>query len=504
MKNRFLYIFLLCLVPLLGWSQSLSKMLASMSDKSLPLINVEVEIDSVGQVYFFPGKFTLYEYINGKMKTQHYNCLVRQRGKTALFLPKWSFAIKFVDEEGEKLNVNLLGLREDNSWILDAMGIDHLRMRNRVCFDIWNEYSHTMWDTKFGNRNGTVGTMVEVFVNGVYAGVYHLSDKINRQLLNLRKVKIEDNDSVTVKGVLYKGKGSGTTNFMLDYEDDRTDTIKWNTFELQYPDDYPSLQAWKPLMNLVEFNGKTEISYFIDHVDEWYYIDNLVDYFILLVALGINDMPYKNTFLSTPDINFGHRFMITPWDMDACLGRGCNGDPQFYTSQLSRLNPYGPFNRMINYNINGFKQRVATRWEELKDSIFSPANIESHINAIAQRYVESGAWHREYDLWKDNVEEDDDKRIVIVENIYEEVEYVMEWYIKNHAYISNQLLRWHSDYVEPDAITSTTITQIYSHMLGIITEYDEKIDLNGDGIINSADITVGYNSILGNTQESEQ
>lgn len=496
MTKRFLHIILLCLFPLMGWTQDFDEMVAGMSEQSLPLVNVEVEIDSVSNLCFVPGMFTIYEYKNGAVEAQTYNCQVRKRGKTALKLPKWSFAIKLVDEDGEKLDANLLGLRNDNTWILDAMGIDKLRMRNRVCFDIWNEYSHTMWDTKYGNRNGTVGTMVEMFVNGEYSGIYHLSDKINRQLLNLRKAKIEDDGSVTLKGVLYKGKGKGTSNSLLDYEEDSTDSTKWNTFELQYPDEYPSLQSWQPLMDLIDFNSKTELDYFKAHYNEWYYLDNLVDYFILLVALGIDDMPYLNTFLSTPDINFEHRFMLTPWDLDACLGRGCDGNIQHFTTQLSRLNAYGPFNRIVGYNIDGFKQRVVERWDELKDSVFSPQNLESHINAIAQRYVESGAWHREYELWKDQEEINGDKRVVIVENINEEVEHVMNWYQRNHSHLTEVLVRWHEGYVEPDTITAATITNIYNYLLGFNTEYDETLDLNKDGHITSYDVTEAYNFIL--------
>lgn len=502
LNNPLSTVLLLLLTPLIAWAQNFDDMVAAMDEHSLPLINVEVNIDSVGYLYFQPGNFTLVEYKDATTTTQTYHCQVRQRGKTALFLPKWSFAIKLVDEEGENLNANLLGLRNDNTWILDAMGIDHLRMRNRVCFDIWNEYSHTMWDTKFGNRNGIVGTMVEVFVNRQYAGIYHLSDKINRQLLNLRKAREEDDGTITIKGVLYKGKLGGTSNTLLDYEEDRTDTIEWNTFELQYPDDYTCEQSWQPLMDLIDFNGKTEIDYFKVHYNEWYYMDNLVDYFILLVALGIYDMPYKNTFLSTPDINFEHRYMITPWDMDACLGRDFNGNPRLSTIQLNCLNDYGPFNRMVCYNIDGFKYRVAERWDELKDSTFSPENLQNHINTIAQHYVESGAWHREYELWKDIGEgveegEDYDERIIIDEDIYNEVQYVMNWYCRNHSHLTELLERWHEGYVDPEVIGVATITQIYNYLLGIETEYNEKLDLNEDGVINSADITFGYNVILG-------
>ena len=499
MKRRFLHTALLCLLPLVAWGQDFAHMVATMTSKSLPLVNIEAVTGSVNSTSYEAGSITLSEYKDGTVETTTYSCQLKYRGNYALNLPKKSFNIKLVDDEGEKLDANLLGLRTDNTWILDAMGVDKLRMRNRVCFDIWNEFSPTSWSTSYGNRNGTVGTMVEVFINGNYAGIYHLSDKVNRQLLNLRKARVEDDGRVTIKGLLYKGKGSGVSNALLDYEEDRTDTIKWNTFELQYPDDYPSHKTWQPLMNLIDFNSKTDLKYFSAHHNEWYYTDNLVDYFLLLVVFGIDDMPYKNTFLSTPDINFEHRFMITPWDLDACLGRNANGNAQLFMPLLSRLNAYGPFNRFIFYNIDHFKNRVATRWDELKDSTFAPANLERHIMAIAQRYVESGAWQREYELWKDIPEEEDD-RVVIPENIQEEVNYVMNWYNMNYSQLSYQLLRWHNDYVEPEIITAATVTHIYSYILGITPGYDEKYDLNGDGVINSSDVTYAYDVLLSSTQ----
>ena len=493
MSKRFPYIILMCLTHLLGWSQDFDEMVACMSDKSLPLINVEVEIDSVSNEYFTPGRITLIEYKDSATQLNSYNCLVRHRGMLALSLPKKSFSIKLVDEQGEKLDADLLGLRNDNTWILDAMGIDKMRMRNRLCFDLWNEYSQTMWDTKFGNRNGTVGSMVEVFINGEYNGIYCLSDKINRQLLNLRKAKVNDDGTVTVKGLLYKGVMDYWST-LTSYHEDNTDSTVWNSFELQYPDDYPSLQTWQPLMNLIDFNSKTDDEYFSTHYKEWYYCDNLVDYFILLVSLGITDMPYKNTFLSNPDINFGHRFMITPWDMDACLGRSWNGTavPDFAT--VHRLDNFAPFNRLIVKNIDGFRQKVAQRWFQLIDSFLSPSNVENHIDSIARRFVESGAWQREYDRWKNT-------RVRIGNNIYAEVEYVTNWYINNLSHLSEHIYTWREDYDPDSTITAHTVTYIYNYILGVDNTYHEWLDINKDGVINSSDVTDVYNFLLGIRQQ---
>lgn len=483
--SRLFSILVLCLFPAMCCGITFDEMVDNLTPQSLPLIHLESDADSTNHDYFVDGHITIAQY--GRDLVQH-NCLIRRRGKTALLLPKKSYAIKLVDEYGEKVDDNLLGLRNDNTWVLDAMGIDKLRMRNRVLFDIWNEYSHTMWNTDFDERNGTVGTMVEVFINNEYYGIYHLSDKVNRQLLNLRKARDNFDGSFVVKGLLYKGKGNGVSNALLDYVEDRTDTVKWNTFELQYPDECPSSQTWQPLADLIDFNGKSGNEYFKAHYNEWYYVDNLVDYWVLLVAFGIDDMPYKNTFLSTPDINFEHRFMITPWDLDACLGRQGDGNKNPQHAELTRLNKFGPYNRLIWQNIDGFRNKVALRWQELVEAQLSRANLESHINAIAQRYVESGAWQRETERWKGTKIEP--------ENLEEEIEYVLSWYQLNINYISNRLLSWHDDYVEPDVVTSLTITRIYNYMLGIDTDYDENLDLDEDGKISSVDITVGYNILL--------
>ena len=485
MRRRYLHIVLLCLIPLFGWSQNFDEMVASMSELSLPLVNLEVDIDSVNSENYLPGVITLSEFKDSIVVTNNYYCQLKFRGNYALNLPKKSFNVKLVDEEGEKLDANLLELRTDNTWILDAMGIDKLRMRNRVCFDIWNEFSQTMWDTNFDKRNGTVGTMVEVFINGEYNGIYCLSDKVNRQLLNLRKAKVNDDGSVTIKGLLYKGIAWSA---LTTYEENaNTNSLVWNAFELQHPDDYPSRQAWQPLINLIDFNVETDLEEFSAHYNEWYYEDNLVDYWVFLMALGLTDMPYKNTFLSTPDINFGHRFMITPWDLDACLGRTWNGSIQNDFLSVYRIDRYAPFRRLKINNINGFRQKLAQRWKQLIENQLSPANLESHINAIAQRFVESGAWQREYERWKNT-------SVRIGANIDAEVQYVINWYIGNLAYANEEI-------AYDDTINTTTVTQIYNYLLGNDDTFHEWLDTNYDGDINASDITKAYNIILGNESQ---
>ena len=76
-KDRFLHTVLLCLLPLMGWGQNFSEMVADMSELSLPLVNIEVEIDSVSKEHITPGKITLAEYKDNMVKLDSYDCQVK-------------------------------------------------------------------------------------------------------------------------------------------------------------------------------------------------------------------------------------------------------------------------------------------------------------------------------------------------------------------------------------------------------------------------------------------
>ena len=141
----------------------------SLDINSLPLINITVNINSVNKDSYVKGTVEIADFQRRNPDSQFtatYSCQVKYRGATSINYTKKSFSVKLIDSIGNELDSEILGLRDDNSWILDAMAIDRIRMRNRVCFDLWNQLSKTPYATKFDNRNGTVGMFVEVFING--------------------------------------------------------------------------------------------------------------------------------------------------------------------------------------------------------------------------------------------------------------------------------------------------------------------------------------------------
>ena len=68
-------------------------------------------------------------------------CGVEYRGQSSLAYEKKSLGLElWNDVEGyDKRRESVLGMREDDDWIIDAMAIDPLRMRNPVSLRTWHD-----------------------------------------------------------------------------------------------------------------------------------------------------------------------------------------------------------------------------------------------------------------------------------------------------------------------------------------------------------------------------
>ena len=402
------------------------------NEYSLPLVNVEVDVSGLKKESYIPGHITI---VDAEMRTEgklmaSFDCKLRYRGASSLKYEKKSFAIKLLDSDGENLDANVFGIRKENDWILDAMAIDRIRMRNRVCFDIWNEISKTPYKTYFDNRNGTLGQFVEVYLNGEYHGLYCMTDKIDRKLLGLKKAKEQSDGSVYVRGVLYKGEAWTDATRMTGYDiSESFDGEAWNGWELQYPDDYPCYDAWKPLMNLIDFCN-TRNAFFKLHYRQHFYYDNLVDYALFIMGLNIIDNNVKNTHFSCPDINVNETFLITPWDLDCSLGGLYEGSHFDEYVKITNLTGNYLFYQMYMYNVDNFRESMKERWQELSLGIMSPNNFNARLDAYAKIFKESGAWQREYDKWNNNP---------VPLDLDTELEYVKNWYVKNIAAMNKTL-----------------------------------------------------------------
>lgn len=394
----------------------------------------------------------------------------KTRGATAQsYLMKPSLNMKLrTDDYSSSQDSMLLGIRSASKWILDAMAIDRICMRNRVCMDVWNALSPLPYDTDFGGRSGTVGKFIELYINGDYMGIYCLSDHINRKLLNLKKY---DEEKGRVRGVLYK---SGTSdianqnerNFKADYT---AATISYhNAWELKEPEDHECMEAWEPLVDL--HDNRTTYA----DVRKYFDIDNLVDFQLHVLALSIVDnWGNKNHFFSIrnmqkdiddPDPTEAARrkCLVTPWDLDCSLGgnyQGTNHSGTYTDWAVEALPANGGFYPFyVCQGQQEYQDKLKARWAEVRSTVFSTQSINARLEAYRDLFLNSGAWERmvkHFDAQSD--------RPLYVDDLAKEVAYIEEWYADRHDKIDRYFgidptgienLRGRTDGSQPEAIHS--------------------------------------------------
>ena len=385
-------------------------------------------------------------YSNGTMqltdtdgKVIEMKAMFKTRGATAQqYLMKPSLNMKLRTEDySASQDSMLLGLRSASKWILDAMAIDRICMRNRVCMDVWNEMSPLPYETEFGGRSGTVGKFVEMYINGEYKGIYCLSDHINRKLLDLKKY---DEKKKLVRGVLYK---SGTQDIADQNNENYTDdwkagTISWhNAWELKEPDGFECKEAWEPLIDLYK-NQKT-----YDAVKKYFFLDNLVDYQLHIMAFAIQDnWGNKNHFFSIrniqkniddpdPDEAARRKCVVSPWDLDTSLGGAYDGS--YYDGNYANWTPSdvvkngGCYPFSLCQGQAEYKTLLKNHWVKLRKTALSKESINKRLENYRDLFINSGAWERMVNHYDSQA-----SKPKYVTDLSKEIGLVEEWYAKQY------------------------------------------------------------------------
>ena len=283
------------------------------------------------------------------------------RGGISQGYPKKSYSVELRYGPESKISNDfpLLGLRDDDDWILDAMYIDKARMRNIVSFEIWDEINK---GNEVSDKPTIKGEYIELFINHEYMGVYSLNEKIDQKQLD-----VQDNLN-GFGGYLFKAEewDIGAVTFQ-DYTD-TNHTEEWAGWIQEYPD--PDVYiSWDPLYNLVKFVVESSDQEFYEKISSYIDITSFVNYYIMLNLMCGYDNVGKNTFLYKNSVS--EPFKIAPWDMDGTWGRNWNaglvGTSDILSNHL--------YNRLIELNVNMFRDLLKQRWIDLRSGVLTESNI---------------------------------------------------------------------------------------------------------------------------------
>jgi hypothetical protein len=259
--------------------------------------------------------------------------------------------------------------------------------------------------------NGVRQEYVELFLNQEYAGVYALSERVDRKQLQLKKFKNEE-----IRGELYSGESWGASTFSylpIYFNYNRL----WGGFEYEYPD---SETNWSNLYSFVDFAINEDSIAFYNTYQTKFNLDNAVNYFIFLNLLRATDNTGKNIFVAR--YNAGEPYFYVPWDLDGTFGIIWNGMKEDISNDILTN---GFYNRLLSDNKqNGFLEKLKDRWNELRTNTLSADSIIGAFNKYFKYLKVNGVYDRELKAWE-NCEYFD----------YNNIAYTQEWLEKRLSYL---------------------------------------------------------------------
>ena len=406
---------------------------------------------------------------------------------------KRNYSIKFIDENGDKQNRKLLGLRRDNHWKLDAGQVDLSRVRNRFATDLWLDMAREpyYYDQAPDALLGARGKMVEVFAGGRYMGIYSLMESIDRKQLQLRKY---DEDTHLIHGMLWNAAEWSKVAEFKQYVPYNNNSPNYDTFVVEYPEfEEVHPTHHEDLYNAVKFVATSEVDSYNAHAHEYFDMPVLIDYAIFIQFLISVDNGVNNIYWAIYDREVDKRLTLAAWDLDWSLGT--NRDSLDFRG--GRAEPDHDF-KFSSREFNMFKDPeciyhdvMIKRYWQLRKSWLSEQNLADRLNALVNPLVESGAVAREEARWTG----DSDINGLPLD-IVGEKDYIIDWIHKRLTHLDCTLMRHPCDVDGDGAVTAYDILLVQDYLLNGGT-FNNRYDVDGDGCVTSADLTTLYEQILG-------
>lgn len=306
---------------------------------SLPVVRV----DGVFQKY---GDYVGKDIMGGDLclwngeETVSSELLWHYRGYGSINMDKKSIKLSLKKDRSANHHLDLLGMGADDDWMLNAMSMDDLNLREKMAITLWNEgfareaYNYPM----------STGEYVELVLNGRYNGLYLLQRRIDQKYLALDQK--ED--------ILFKGR--------IGYN------VMAYLYELKYSP-YSENASFTYLDGVRKDMGSHNLN-----------IPNFVDINLFLNYLAADDNTYEtNMYYILEQAAESPQMTMVPWDTDVSFGMLLikRLDYEEAGERVFLRNEY----EQLREEIPELDRFMAERWFALREDVFSEENIEKLVYA---------------------------------------------------------------------------------------------------------------------------
>ncbi len=317
------------------------------------------------------------------------------RGASSQTFAKKNYGFETQLEDGENNNVSLLGMPEENDWILHGPYADKSLLRNVLAYHLARTTGHYAPRTR----------LCELIVNDDYRGVYILTERIKQDdnRLDIANLKPEDIEGDELTG-----------GYILQIDRDDEDNPNdgwysgfpdWKFYAYDSPD-YDVIQpeqrnyirnyinGFEQMMNAADYEEN-----YRDYVD----VDSWVDYF-LVTEIGKHIDAYKLSFFmhKKKDSNGGKLHFGPIWDFNLGFGNfdfECVPQPVGWAYQFNDFcNTPHPFWVEKLTEIPQVSHQIDCRWAQMRTGAWHTDSLIQLIDENVE--ILSEAQVRNFERWQ--------------------------------------------------------------------------------------------------------
>ncbi len=385
---------------------------------------------------------------SGKWVTTCY-AAARLRGNTSLTYEKKSLRLYLKNQEEDgafgKTNKNLLGLRDDDDWILNSLYADSSRIRDKLCIDLWNEVGAS--SNPYKQNFGTQAELVEVMIGGSYQGIYDLMVPIDRKQLGMETVSsqlekeaetaggnVESETEATTESTIESATGNTTestteaaTGSVIERIYKKKYTASWSASDFVGPLPDPNAidarggfylkgdtilqneEEWAPLYQLASLI-EGEDTAFAAEITQVADRQNLVENWLFYEAIGGFDNRNKNYYYVARNRDNQYYGYFIPWDLNISFG-AVYAENEFYCvdspESVTEAVAWEPGERLVFLDADDAAELAASTWKKWRGGAFSDEAVAQRIAALEHQVKDSGAFAREELRWPNGNESQD-------------------------------------------------------------------------------------------------
>ena len=360
--------------------------------ESLPKVYITGDITGISAENYVNVTCRYVDKYNQKDFTDY--ATIAWQGSSSLNFPVKNYKIKlFTDEEREKKSKRTFkDWHATNNYHLKANFGDCTNFMNNMMMHYLTKSYQYLEPLPRENARYTIdGFPILLYVNDEFSGIYFWNLKQDDKVYNLNEEKVDENSNVIQEADLcyqagradnHNNAGNNSCAFVYgaltangkNFADAHAEIdYYWEDRVWDKVDNHPDV-----LYDTIQWVSEATDEEFKANLSNYFNIDYLINYFVCIYTCGMTDSKGKNfNMLYFPDKGVWYP---TFWDMDKAFGSGFNGGTTLYDVTFERFGC--PTSRLFDKLWKNFKDECVSKYQELRQTLFTVAQVEDSINAV--------------------------------------------------------------------------------------------------------------------------